>query len=78
MELKKYIIINNRPLLFDSIFIHADVVNKEANITSAGFFIIKKDDESATVVCFGGSESLSVKSRPEIDCIIIANYLNLK
>lgn len=79
MKIKKYIIINGSPILFPIEFIHADVAYEGAKVESAGFFTILKDRENQEIKvrCMGESTSLSVKSRPGIDEILIAKYLGI-
>lgn len=79
MKIKKYIIINGSPVLFPMEFIHADMVCSGAEVESAGFFVILNDTkrQQLKVKCMGESTSLSIKSRPEIDEILISKYLGL-
>lgn len=79
MKIKKYIIIEGQPVLFPVEFLHADMVDKGTTIDSAGTFILIRDDkdQNIKVKCMGESTSLSVKSHPSTDEILIANYLGL-
>ncbi|QQT24256.1 helix-turn-helix transcriptional regulator [Sphingobacterium spiritivorum] len=79
MKIKKYIIIEGSPVLFPLEFMHSDMVHNGAKIESAGFFIIVQDSKAQQlkVKCMGESTSLSIKSHPEKDEIIIAQYLGL-
>ena len=76
----KYIIIKGYPVLFSSEMNHAFLADKAEDIEGAGFFTITKSKEKQKleVVCLGESVSLSVRSRPEIDQKIIADFLKLE
>lgn len=77
--INKYVIVKGHPVLFSNELIHAEVVRNIDGLDGAGFFIIIKDKQVSrlNVVCSGESTSLSVKSRPEIDQVIIADFLNI-
>ncbi|EFK59245.1 hypothetical protein ACFU8T_00275 [Sphingobacterium spiritivorum] len=78
MEIKKYIIIDSKPILFPVEFTHADIAYQGAKIESAGIFtIFEGHDKRLRVKCMGKSNSLSVKSHPERDEFLIATYLGL-
>ena len=78
----KYIIYNYRgheiPLIFPPIMAH-DEVRHHASVVAAGFCTIAADLSSrkggVLVTCFGDSESLKKKGRPE-DAGLIESYLN--
>lgn len=79
MKIKKYIVINGNPILFPIELIHADLAYQGAKVESAGFFTILKDSKSQQlkVKCMGESTSLSIKSRPKLDEVLITKYLGL-
>ncbi|WP_316748772.1 hypothetical protein [Pedobacter gandavensis] len=78
--INKYVIVKGHPVLFSNELIHAEVVRNIEGLDGAGFFIIRKDHQVSklNVVCLGESTSLCIKSRPEIDQVIIADFLNLE
>ena len=78
MKIKKYIIINENPVLFPIELMHADMAYPGAKIESAGFFIIfEKQDKQFGIKCMGESTSLAIKSHPQRDEFLIASYLGL-
>lgn len=74
---KKYIIINGKPIVFDSDLLHADIVSENTRIDSAGFVTFWENIGGVKIICSGESTSLSISSRPGVDEILIAKYLNL-
>lgn len=79
MVIQKYLIVKGSPVLFSSDFLHADMVSAAGEVESAGFFLLRKNkaDKSLSVICIGESSSLSISSRPDVDQLLIANYLGL-
>lgn len=76
MNILKYIINKkNDPVIFSRDIQH-NTLNQEAN--SAGFIIIKYDSLANRFVakCFGESDTLMLKSNPEIDEKLIETFLN--
>jgi hypothetical protein len=76
MNILKYIINKkNNPVLFSRDIQH-NTLNQEAN--SAGFIILKYDSLANRFVakCFGESDTLMLKSNPEIDEKLIETFLN--
>jgi len=69
----KYIIFDDdgieMPLLLTAMMSH-NAFSEGKRVVSAGFFKVYPDLE---VSCYGCSESLSVKSRPEADSAILRN-----
>lgn len=74
---KKYIIKNGKPIMFDSDLLHADIIFENTRIDSAGFVTIWEYEGSIKVFCSGESTSLSISCRPEIDELLIIQYLGL-
>jgi hypothetical protein len=75
MKIVKYVIKSNGvPLLFNQSIIHSAAIDEGV---SAGFAIIDYDVtiDQFKVKCYGGSETLQIRSH-EGDCTIIQNYLN--
>lgn len=74
---KKYVIINGKPIVFDSDLLHADVVSGNTRIESAGFVTFWENIDGVKIICSGESTSLSISSRPGLDEVLIAKYLSL-
>jgi len=72
----KYIVIkteyNEMPVLFPFIVKHNSLVASN-RIVSAGFWKL----EDGKFICYGESNSLQLKSRPEIDNELMNTYFNL-
>jgi len=77
--MKKYIIVEGQPILFGIDFIHAEVINENLKVDSAGFFfLLGTVQEGFKVICTGYSSSLGdIPSRPEVDSRLIAEYLGI-
>ncbi len=77
MRYKKYIIAECFPVIFDPAIQHADVARTlPYKITSAGFTKIENDKEQLSIKCWGGSNSLNIKSKPEDDRKIIQRFFD--
>lgn len=77
--IKKYVIIDGKPIIFPNEVIHSSVVPPVLVAESAGFFFILRgvSVDKPKVVCMGESTSLSISSRPQIDEKIIGQFLQL-
>ena len=83
----KYIIVKSEycteaPIVFSSVFSHADVARVYGNnVVSAGFVAFiggtNASSEHVTVEAYGGSTSLLIWARDE-DSAILSNHLNLE
>jgi len=74
--IKKYIIVNATPIIFDARLTHADVGDSyKAGIESAGMFILLLRENQLKIQCFGESLSLEIKSRPQVDSEILQQFL---
>jgi len=69
----KYVITDLGPIIFNKSISHSEVVGEERTVLSAGFLIWNKAT-SKIEKCYGGSDSLKVKSN-EIDKKIINEFL---
>lgn len=70
----KYIITEKGPFVFSSNILHAEAATKE-KVIAAGFVAIKEDEVGKKAICYGESCSLNIKSRLNVDSLIINKHL---
>lgn len=61
-------------IIFPQAMIHKEMARGFHEVHSAGFVSLFDDDGTPSVKCWGESESLKVKSRPEIDSKLALKY----
>lgn len=72
LKIGKYIILNGRPILFPLEILHSDVATHGQ---TAGFFVLRVNDFSTEVYCWGESTSLNLQSNQENDARIIREFI---
>lgn len=78
MQEMKYIIPEDykAPILFHSLYTHADIAQQHGKCISAGFVQITAKDNKVVVSCYGESVSLKLKSNPEVDNKLITKMID--
>lgn len=75
MDSQKYVIVDGiMPIVFHGGLKHSSFKGM-GEITSAGFCDIYSEENEVKVNCYGKSESLKIKSKPEDDIYLISNWL---
>lgn len=70
----KYIIVNSGAIVFPETVTHAQVAQGFDVVYAAGFATL--DLIKLTVVCWGESASLRIKSQPETDCEFVSDVFS--
>src|SRR4051812_23564454 len=72
LQIGKYVIVRNQPILFPPGVAHSDVVS---DAQSAGFFILRFSGDIVEVQCWGESIGLNIKSNGVADARLITDFM---